>query len=419
MSPKKTIIGPFEQIISLSKLAETGPLKDESLRPLKKGGIVISNGKIEQVGKFDKLLEEIRDTEKDYQLTFLEEPMVLLPGFVDCHTHICSGGSRASDYAMRIAGKSYLEIAEKGGGILDTVRNTRAADIEDLVEGILARSAGFLAQGVTTCEIKSGYGLNEEHELKMLYAIDDAAKRSPMTFIPTCLAAHTKPKEFHDNLTYLDYILEKILPRVKQEQLSNRVDIFIEKTAFQAEESRSFLEQAKAMGFDICIHGDQFSPGGAELGAQLGAVSVDHLESTNEAGIAALQKAGTTAVVLPGASLGLGMNFAPARKLLDGGLSVAISTDWNPGSAPMGDLLVQASLLSAYEKLTTAEVFAGITFRAAQALGLKDRGRVDKGMKADMVAFPTDDYREILYQQGMLRPEKVWIDGQLSFGGLE
>jgi imidazolonepropionase len=270
-----------------------------------------------------------------------------------------------------------------------------------------------LQEGVTTIEVKSGYGLSLEEELKMLRAIKGAGLLTKATLIPTCLAAHMVPKDFAGSETeYLDQVLHTLLPAVQQAALAARIDIFIEETAFSATTAMDFLAQAKQLGFDITVHADQFSSGGSAVAVATGASSADHLEASNETDISRLASADIVSVVLPGASLGLGMHYAPARRLLDAGSCVAIASDWNPGSAPMGDLLLQAALLSAAEKLSTAEVLAGLTSRAAKALQLKDVGRLAPGFAADMQAYPTADYRDLLYYQGKMKPIQVWKAGE-------
>ena len=235
---------------------------------------------------------------------------------------------------------------------------------------------------------------------------------SAADLVATCLAAHILPKEFNGlGADYLEHVLNDLLPVIKKENLAARVDIFIEESAFNTTNAMDYLRAAKQMGFDVTAHADQFTTGGSEVAVHVGAVSADHLEASGEREIKRLAASETVAVALPGASLGLGMGFAPARKLLNAGACLAIASDWNPGSAPMGDLLMQASVLSAYEKLTTAEVFAGLTFRAAKALNLHDRGTLEKGKLADFQAYICDDYREILYQQGKLKPGRVWKKG--------
>lgn len=397
----KKLIGPFTQILTLAGLGMKGALKDDDLQIIPKGGVVIENGLILAVDDFEALRKENPST----PIQEITGDHVLLPGFVDCHTHICFAGSRAKDYAMRIQGKTYLEIAKAGGGIWDSVTQTRAADEALLEELLLQRIERHLSEGVTTIEIKSGYGLETQSELKQLRAIAKAATKTRASLISTCLAAHMVPKDFNGGQSeYLNYVFHDLLPVIKNENLSNRVDIFIEESAFDANNALIYLNRAKQMGFDITVHADQFTTSGSAIAVKLGAVSADHLEASKDPEIKLLTNSDTVAVVLPGASLGLGMHYAPARKLLDAGTCLAIASDWNPGSAPMGDLLMQAAVMSAAEKLNTAEVFAGLTFRAAKALRLDDRGILAPGMRADMQAYPTNDYREILYHQGKLKP---------------
>ncbi|MDX5481947.1 MAG: imidazolonepropionase [Hymenobacteraceae bacterium] len=406
-----TLIGPFRQILTMAGLPEAGPINDEELLVLDDAGILVHHGKVVQAGNYGQLLQKAQ--ENGYALEKIDQPMVLLPGLVDAHTHICFAGSRANDYAMRVAGKSYLEIARSGGGILDSVRKTREATVIELVDLLKRRCDRHLAEGVTTCEVKSGYGLTVEEELKMLEAIQLVNKHHRLDLIPTCLAAHMCPPEHTDTRAYLKVVLDELLPQVKEQALANRIDIFVEETAFKEEESLDYLEKAKDMGFEITVHADQFSTGGSKVAAAVGAVSADHLEASGDDEIALLKEAGVVATVLPGASLGLGMHYAPARRMLDGGLCLAIASDWNPGSAPMGDLLLQAALLGAAEKLSMAETLAAITTRAARALNLTDRGTLAKGQLADMIAFPTNNYKEILYQQGKLRPSVIWKRGEI------
>ena len=365
------------------------------------GGVLVENGLIVAVDDF----ESLRKANPSAQIQEIIGEHVLLPGFVDCHTHICFAGTRAKDYAMRIQGKTYLEIAKAGGGIWDSVTQTRVADEETLTQLLIQRAERHLAEGVTTIEVKSGYGLETQSELKQLRAIAKAAKETKASLISTCLAAHMVPRDFSGTQAeYLSYVFHDLLPVIKSENLSNRVDIFIEESAFDAENALIYLNRAKQMGFDITVHADQFTTGGSAVAVKLGAVSADHLEASKDVEIKLLANSDTVAVVLPGASLGLGMQYSPARKLLDAGACLAIASDWNPGSAPMGDLLMQAAVMSAAEKINTAEVFAGLTYRAAKALNLHDRGILAPGMRADMQAYPCNDYREILYQQGKLKP---------------
>ncbi|AZB31790.1 imidazolonepropionase [Chryseobacterium balustinum] len=402
------LIGPFKQVVTLANLPLRGKLSDEQLEIIVDGGILINKDKIQQIGNF----ETLRSENQNIEIETIEGEQIVLPAFVDSHTHICFGGNRANDFAMRNAGKTYLEIAESGGGIWSSVQHTRNASEEELLKTLLERIDFLIALGITTIEVKSGYGLDVENELKMLRMIKKAQGQTKATLVPTCLSAHLKPRDFEgSNEEYLNYILSEILPKVREENLAKRVDIFIEKSAFQPEESKEFLLKTKDLGFEITVHADQFTPGSSRVAVEVGAKSADHLEATIDEDIDFLAKSETVATALPGASLGLGEKFTPARKLLDAGAIVAIASDWNPGSAPMGNLITQASILATFEKLTTAEVLAGMTFRSAFALGLEDRGQLKSGLKADFVTYKTNNFQNVLYNQGSLQAENVYIDG--------
>ncbi|AYD46811.1 imidazolonepropionase [Arachidicoccus soli] len=403
------IIGPFTQIVTLNHLPLKGSIKDESLEIMMDSGIAVEGDRIKSLDKFDLLKKKYPET----TVELIETPQVLLPGFIDNHTHICFAGNRAKDYAMRISGKSYQEIAKAGGGIWDTVMHIRNASKYELVRLTAERANKLLHAGITTIEVKSGYGLNVEEELKILRAIKEANRQTKADLISTCLAAHIKPKDFEGTEEeYLLYIEEKLLPKIKKENLAKRVDIFVEEAAFGIHAAKGYLQRARQLGFDCTVHADQFTTGGSVVAIDGGAVSADHLEASGNKEIRMLADADIVATVLPGASLGLGMPFAPARKLLDAGASVAIASDWNPGSAPMGDLLIQASVLGAYERLSIAEMLAGVTFRAVKALRLNDKGILKENFLADMQAYPVKDYREIFYLQGSLKPNIVWKNGE-------
>jgi imidazolonepropionase len=382
-------------------------LADSQVTVIENAGLLVLGDIIEEVGTFRALKSpgiEIETVEGDF---------TVLPGMVDCHTHICWAGSRAQDYAMRLSGKSYVEIARQGGGIWSTVTHTRQASEKNLISLTLSRANKLLHLGTTTVEVKSGYGLDEDSEYKMLTAIREVDKKSPVDLVPTCLAAHIRPKDFKGTeRDYLDNILHGLLPRIKENSLCSRVDIYVDEGAFNAEDAVYYLHAAKNLGFDIAVHAEQFARGGLKVAIESGAISADHLEAISEEDISQIARSEVIAVALPGASLGLGEHFSPARKLLDAGASVAIASDWNPGSAPMGNLLLQAAVLGIHEKLTMTETWAAITFRAAAALKLSDRGILKPGMLADFIAFPCMDYREILYNQGGLVPGIVWKRGE-------
>ena len=402
----KELIGPFSQIIAMVNLPERGAISDNSLEIIDDGGVVIEDGKIIEVGDFLSL------SKNDLDVREITYPCVLLPGFIDSHTHVCHYGNRSDEYAKRNSGISYQQILEEGGGIHNTMNSTSNSTDEQLTDDTLNRLKRHFQEGVLTCEVKSGYAPNLEDEVRILRIINEIDSSNDIDLIPTCLAAHVTPKKYESSKKYLDSIVNDLLPIIKEENLSNRVDIFIEEKAFSITEASNFLEKIKN-DFYITAHANQFTSGGLKVGVDNGAVSVDHLEVITDQEIDYLSKSDTTGVVLPGCSLGLGIPFAPARKLLDYNCKVSIASDWNPGSAPMGDLLMQASLLGSTEKLSNAEVLAGITCRAANALSLEDRGSLENGKIADMIGFKTNDFRDILYNQGKLKPSFICKRGKI------
>ena len=390
----------------MANLPERGIINDDNLHIIEEGGVVVEGEKILGVGSFSELSKNISNVKE------IEFPSVLLPGLIDSHTHVCHYGSRSDEYSKRNSGVSYQQILEEGGGIHNTMISTSSCSDKELKKDTLKRLKRHFEEGVLTCEVKSGYAPNLDDEIRMLKIINEIDNNNLIDLIPTCLAAHVTPKNFESSGSYLDSIIKDLLPKIKTENLADRVDIFIEEKAFSVREAQTFLSSIKN-DFSITAHANQFTSGGLKVGVDCGAVSVDHLEVITDKEIDYLSKSETTGVVLPGCSLGLGIPFAPARKLLDNNCKLAIASDWNPGSAPMGDLLTQASLLGSIERLSTAEVFAGITCRSAKALSLFDRGTLEEGKIADLIAFQTNDFREILYNQGKLKPYFICKRGKI------
>jgi imidazolonepropionase len=406
------LVGPFAQLITMDGLPLKGPLQDDQLQVIPSAGVVIKDGKISALAPF-KQLKSIAIVEK-WTIYELEDPYIAMPGLIDAHTHLCYAGSRANDYAMRLSGLSYLDIAASGGGIWSTVQYTRNASFDELYKKTQERALSLLRNGVTTAEVKSGYALEVEGEVRMLQVINQVDRANDIDLVPTCLAAHILPQDFYGSkIDYLNEIATNLLPIVAKQKLASRVDIFIEKSAFLPDESLEYLRKAKKMGFDITVHADQFTTGGTEVACIIGAISADHLEASNDKEITMLANSNVVPVCLPGSAIGLGNGFAPARKILDAGASLALASDWNPGSAPMGNLLIQASIMGAYQHLSMAETLAAVTFRAAAALNLFDRGIIKQGNIADIIAFPTNDYREVLYNQGAMKPTLIWKRGKL------
>jgi len=325
---------------------------------------------------------------------------LVIPGLVDCHTHLAFGGWRAEEFEQRIQGRSYLEIAAAGGGIARTMRLTRAASEAELTE----RAAGFLremgALGVTTVECKTGYGLDREHELRLLRVYRTLAAAQPIRLVPTFLGAHVVPPEYRDDRGgYLDLLIDDLLPTIARERLAAFCDVFVERSAFTVDEARRLLRAAQAVGLGAKLHADQLTQGGgAELAAELGAVSADHLECASEAGISAMARAGVVAVSLPLASLYLGQGPAPARRWIEAGVAVAVATDFNPGSAPSYHLPFALTLACTLQRMTPAEALKGATVLAARAVGLEPRvGSLEPGKAADFALIDAPDVNHWLY----------------------
>jgi imidazolonepropionase len=325
---------------------------------------------------------------------------LVIPGLVDCHTHLAFAGWRADEFVQRSLGRSYLEIARSGGGILSTVRATRAAREDELAN----RAKGFLqemlALGITTVECKSGYGLDEENELKLLRVYQRLAAEQPVRLVPTFLGAHVVPPEFRERREeYLELLIQRIIPRVARERLAVFCDVFVEDSAYTVEEARQIFRAAAAQGLRAKLHADQLtSGGGAELAAEVRAVSADHLECISDGGIRALAGAGVVAVGLPLASMYLNQPPLPARRLIEAGVPVAIATDFNPGSAPSFHLPFALTLACTLLRMTPAEALKGATINAARAVGLQHAvGSLEPGKQADFAVLDAPDLDQWLY----------------------
>lgn len=337
----------------------------------------------------------------------------LTPGLIDCHTHLVWAGDRAAEFERRLEGATYEEIAREGGGILSTVRATRAATREELVRAALPRLDALLADGVTTVEVKSGYGLEPATEYRQLEAARALEAERAVRIEPTFLGAHTLPPEFaSDREGYLRLLCEEMIPRVARDRLTAAVDAFCERIAFTPEETRRVFEAARAHGLPVKLHADQLSDtGGAALAAAFRALSADHLEYTNAEGVAAMARAGTVAVLLPGAFYCLReKQLPPVESFRRAGVPIAVATDCNPGTSPLLSLLLAANMAATLFRLTVTESLLGVTRNAARALGLADdRGTLEIGKRADLALWSIERPAELVYMIGARPLAGRWV----------
>jgi len=336
---------------------------------------------------------------------------VVTPALVDCHTHAIFAGTRVDDFVARNAGVSYAEILEAGGGIVSSMRSSRAASDDTLARTLRERLNRFAELGVYTVEVKTGYGLSVEHELRHLRIIRDVAASHPVEVVATCLSGHAFPPEFRDDPdAWIDAIVTRILPVVADEALAEQVDVFCDRGALTVAQSRRVLEAARDLGFGLRVHAEELAHTGATaLACALGAASADHLEHITAADVAAMAEADVAAVLLPLVTVHLDLpDRAPARALADAGVRVAVSTDYNPGSANGIDLLATASLACSLMKLTPGEALRGITRVAADVVARPTRGRVAPGSVGPLLEWDVDDWAELTWTMGAMRPSRVF-----------
>jgi imidazolonepropionase len=383
------------------------PLRGAALRDvtvLEDAYVLCRGGKVEQVGRMSELEPIAGDVEE-----LDGSGLCAVPGLVDCHTHPAFGGDRVEEFSLRAGGASYEELHAAGGGILSTVRATRALGEDGLRARVEQHAAWMLAHGTTTWEGKSGYGLDRDTELASLRAIRDAGG------VPTWLGAHSVPPEFADGDAYLDFALAEVLPGAAQ--VATAADVFLERGAFDAGQARRYLEACRDAGLALRLHGDQFTESGAiPLALELGARSVDHLEATGSDGARALAGSDVTGVLLPASALFLDRPMPPARGLVDAGAAVALATDFNPGSSFTTSLPLVCSLACTQLHLSPAEALSAVTVNAARVLGCAgDRGRIAPGLRADLLLIDAPDWRYLAYHLAGDLVAAVIRDGAIAY----
>ena len=391
-----TLAGPARPRVG-SEMSELAIIED--------GAILVLDGGITKVGSRGEIESHITP---DCEVVDAGG-RILLPGFVDGHTHAVFAGTRADEFEERVGGATYQEIAARGGGIQATVNRTRAATIDELITGAKRYAQWFLRGGTTTLEA----------ELKILRAIKRLNEETALRYVPTFLGAHDVPPEYRARRgDYISLIIDEMLPRIAQEKLAEYCDVFCEDKVFTNDEARRILSAARRHGMGLRIHADQLSfSGGARLAAELGTATADHLEHTDPEGIAALKSAGVQPVLLPGSVYALSSKRYPAaREMINAGLALVLATDFNPGSSPTPSMLMVLSLASTQMKLTPAESIAASTINAAYSLGRGEQvGSIETGKVADFVIHDCDDYRQLAYFFGVEHPWKVYIRGELAF----
>lgn len=407
------IIKNAEELLTLSLSSR----EESGLGIIRNGAVAIKEGRIFWIGKTEELSEKLFLNRKGREIDATGK--VVVPGLIDSHTHLIFAGSRENEFEQRIQGLSYLEIAERGGGILSTVEATRKASFDELLLLGKKRLDRMLSKGITTLEAKSGYGLSLQDELKILKVMKALQENHPIEIVPTFLGAHTVPREFRDARTrYIDLLTKEMIPKVAQERLAKFCDVFCEEKAFTVEESKKILETGKQYGLIPKIHADQLSPGGgAELAAEVNAFSADHLEYVSQEGIKKMAEKGVTAVLLPGASFFLSMKkYPPARDMIEQGVPVSLATDLNPGSSMTESLPLMMTMGCTMFKMTPKEVIQATTVHAARSIGReKEIGSLEVGKQADILLLDIPNYRYLPYHFGVDHVEKVIKKGKVVY----
>jgi imidazolonepropionase len=394
-----TLVGPRHPRVG-AEMSEVAIVRD--------GGMLIRDGKIDTIGSSEQIEEIVGEAE-----IVDAGRRVVLPGFVDAHTHLVFAGNRLDDFERRARGESYEQISKAGGGIWSTVEKTRAASEHDLLVEAKKRAEWFLRCGTTTIEAKSGYGLTLDDELKILRVMRSLNEQSPLQIMRTFLGAHAVPRGMRAN-EYIELVLDQMLPHIAREKLAEFCDVFCEHGYFDVEQSRRILTAARKLGLRLRIHADQLSnSGGAKLAAELKAATADHLEKTDEQGIAAMKSAGVQPVLLPGSVYALGSSGYPrAREMIEAGLAVVLATDFNPGSSPTASMPMILSLACTQMKMSPPEAVTAATINAAHSLNRGDQiGSLERGKLANFSIFDCEDYRELAYWFGIPQTHSVYAKG--------
>jgi imidazolonepropionase len=414
-SPSTLVVHSAAQLVCVAPSGERVRTGRAMATPeiLASGALLAREGTIEWVGPTAKLPPHPPDA-----LVINAGGRAVLPGLIDSHTHLLAAGTREDEFEQRLAGATYQQIAEHGGGINATVSHVRHAGKEDLKRLARRRLARLLSFGVTTVEVKSGYGLTTADEVKCLEAVAELNAEGPLELVPTFLGAHAVPPEFRaDREGYLRLLTGEMLPEVARRGLAEFCDVFCETGVFSVAESEGILQTALDLGLQVKVHADELSPlGGAELAARLGAASADHLLCVTDAGIEALAAAGTVATLLPGTAFFLGVPYAPARRLIERGLAVALASDCNPGTCPTENLPLIGTMACTQMRMLPGEAVTALTLNAAAALNRSDRlGALSPGRQADLVICDVPDFRQILYHFGVSHVWRVIKRGRVVY----
>lgn len=380
----------------------SGKAQGENLK-LQNAAIIIEDGVIREIYSGSEAQQIEKELELDPDTVIDAEGRLVTPGLIDGHTHLVFGGYRQHEIPLKLRGASYLEILKAGGGILDTVSETRKASHRELLEKSQLFLDEMLAMGVTTCEAKSGYGLNQEDEIKTLEVLKELDETHPMDIVATFMGAHAVPPEFTGNPDgYMATLCNELLPMVKDRNLAEYVDIFCEEGVFDVAQSRKYLETAKELGFGLKIHTDEIVElGGSQLAGQLRVTSAEHLIAIGKTGMASLLEGGVIAMVLPGTSFYLDKNFAPVRQMIELGIPIAMGSDFNPGSCPSLNLQLIMNFGYLKYKMTPEEILTAVTINAACAIGREDQiGTLESGKKADLVIWDAPDMEMLCYRFG-------------------